>query len=49
MRGVTLPRMVSVATFFRSEEFYPVDAGGGLRLSTTLNAFSYIRPYTNRR
>ena len=25
-------------------ELYPVDAGGGLRLSTTLNAFSYIRP-----
>ena len=27
-----------------TEELYPVDAGGGLRLSTTLNAFSYIRP-----
>ena len=26
------------------EELYPVDAGGGLRLAATLNAFSYIYP-----
>lgn len=26
------------------EELYPVDAGGGLRLASTLNAFSYIYP-----
>ena len=38
IRGNVTPRMKS------TEELYPVDAGGGLRLSTTLNAFSYIRP-----
>ena len=37
IRGNVTPRMKS------TEELYPVDAGGGLRLSTTLNAFSYIR------
>ena len=26
-----------------TEELYPVDAGGGLRLASTLSAFSYIR------
>ena len=38
IRGNVTPRMKS------TEELYPVDAGGGLRLSTTLNAFSYIYP-----
>lgn len=34
--GDVVPRPKSL------EERYPVDAGGGVRLSTTLNAFSYI-------
>lgn len=37
VRGNVTPRMKS------TEELYPVDAGGGLRLASTLNAFSYIR------
>lgn len=35
--GQVVPRPKSI------EELYPVDAGGGLRLTTTLNAFAYIR------
>ena len=36
VQGNVTPREKSL------EELYPVDAGGGLRLSTTLSAFSYI-------
>lgn len=36
VQGSVTPREKSV------EELYPVDAGGGLRLTTTLSAFSYI-------
>lgn len=38
IRGSVTPRQKTV------EELYPVDAGGGLRLASTLNAFSYIYP-----
>lgn len=38
IRGEVVPRAKSV------EELYPVDAGGGLRLNTTLCAFTYIYP-----
>lgn len=38
IRGQVTPRPKSI------EEQYPVDAGGGLRLSSTLCAFSYIYP-----
>lgn len=38
MQGSVIPRQKTV------EELYPVDAGGGLRLASTLNAFSYIYP-----
>lgn len=37
IRGNVTPRTKSV------EELYPVDAGNGLRLATTLCAFSYVR------
>lgn len=37
VHGNVTPRMKS------TEELYPVDAGGGLRLATTLCAFSYVR------
>lgn len=37
IRGKVTPRPKSI------EELYPVDAGGGVRLTTTLNAFAYIR------
>ena len=37
IQGSVTPRRKS------TEELYPVDAGGGLRLATTLSAFSYIR------
>ena len=36
VQGNVTPREKSI------EELYPVDAGGGLRLATTLSAFSYI-------
>ena len=38
VQGSVIPRQKTV------EELYPVDAGGGLRLASTLNAFSYIYP-----
>ena len=38
IRGSVIPRPKSI------EEQYPVDAGGGLRLSSTLCAFTYIYP-----
>lgn len=38
IRGNVTPRPKSI------EEQYPVDAGGGLRLSSTLCAFTYIYP-----
>lgn len=38
VQGSVIPRQKTV------EELYPVDAGGGLRLGSTLNAFSYIYP-----
>lgn len=38
IRGSVVARERSV------EELYPTDAGGGLRLNTTLSAFSYIYP-----
>lgn len=38
VQGRVTPRPKSI------EELYPVDAGGGLRLSQTLSAFSYVRP-----
>lgn len=38
VQGDVVPRQKSV------EELYPVDAGGGLRLASTLNAFTYIYP-----
>lgn len=41
IRGSVTPRQRS------TEELYPTDAGGGLRLNTTLSAFSYI--YQGRR
>ena len=34
--GTVIPRPKSI------EELYPVDAGGGVRLSTTLSSFSYL-------
>ena len=37
MRGSVTPRTKT------TEELYPVDAGGGLRLASTLCTFSYIR------
>ena len=37
IHGEVIPRPKSL------EELYPVDAGGGLRLTTTLNAFAYLR------
>ncbi len=37
VHGEVTPRPKSL------EELYPVDAGGGLRLTTTLNAFAYLR------
>lgn len=37
VQGNVAPRPKSI------EELYPVDAGGGLRLTTTLQAFAYIR------
>lgn len=37
VRGQVTPRPKSL------EELYPVDAGGGLRLTTTLNAFAYLQ------
>ena len=37
VQGSVTPRPKSL------EELYPVDAGGGLRLTSTLNAFAYIR------
>ncbi|MFR7602383.1 MAG: DUF1573 domain-containing protein [Alistipes shahii] len=40
VHGSVTPRQKTV------EELYPVDAGGGLRLASTLNAFSYIYPGT---
>lgn len=36
VHGTVTPRPKSI------EELYPIDAGGGLRLTTTLNAFAYI-------
>ncbi len=36
VHGNVTPRPKSI------EELYPIDAGGGLRLTTTLNAFAYI-------
>ena len=38
VQGSVTPRPKSL------EELYPIDAGGGLRLTTTLNAFAYLRP-----
>ena len=38
IRGQVIPRAKSI------EEQYPVDAGGGLRLSSTLCAFTYMYP-----
>lgn len=38
IQGSVTPRQKTV------DELYPVDAGGGLRLASTLNAFSYIYP-----
>lgn len=38
VRGSVTPREKRV------DELYPVDAGGGLRLASTLNAYSYIYP-----
>lgn len=38
IRGQVIPRPKSI------EEQYPVDAGGGLRLSSTLCAFTYMYP-----
>ena len=37
VRGSVIPRPKSI------EERYPVDAGGGLRLTSTLNTFAFIR------
>lgn len=41
VRGQVTPRPKSI------EELYPVDAGGGLRLTSTLNTFAYIRAGQN--
>ena len=38
VQGRVTPRPKSI------EELYPVDAGGGLRLASTLNAFAYLYP-----
>ena len=38
VQGSVTPRPKSL------EELYPIDAGGGLRLTTTLNAFAYLYP-----
>lgn len=40
IRGSVVPRKKSI------EELYPVDAGGGLRLTSTLCTFTYIYPGT---
>lgn len=38
IRGKVLPRQKT------TEELYPIDAGNGLRLNSTLSAFSYVYP-----